>query len=103
MNFLLDVNVGTTVARALAGAGHDVVRVALVDAKLRDGDILGWAVREKLVLVSCDADFGELIYLHGAPAPPRSSTSNTSRTRWRKSPSASWPSSTRGCAKPIWP
>jgi predicted nuclease of predicted toxin-antitoxin system len=70
LKFLLDVNVGTTVAAAIAGEGHDVVRVALLAPRAEDRDILRWAVEQGRILVSCDSDFTDLIYGDGAFPPP---------------------------------
>lgn len=70
MKFLLDVNVGTRIARALGELGHDVVRVVLDSPRAADTAILARAVLEKRVLISCDSDFTDLIYLDGAEPPP---------------------------------
>jgi predicted nuclease of predicted toxin-antitoxin system len=70
LRFLLDVNVGTTVADALSGDGHDVERVGLITPREQDENILEWAVREKRVLVSHDSDFTDLIFRDRRPAPP---------------------------------
>jgi predicted nuclease of predicted toxin-antitoxin system len=70
LKFLLDVNVGTTVANAIAARGHDVVRVALLAPQAGDHDILRWAVEQGRVLVSYDSDFTDLIYRDGASPPP---------------------------------
>ncbi len=70
MRFLLDVNVGTTIAEALTEAGHEVVRVGLLTRRERDDAILDWAVREERILVSYDSDFTDLIFRDGMAAPP---------------------------------
>jgi predicted nuclease of predicted toxin-antitoxin system len=70
LKFLLDVNVGTTIAEALTGAGHEVIRVGLLTPRKQDGDILAWAVREDRILVSYDSDFTDLIYRDGMAPPP---------------------------------
>ena len=70
MRFLLDVNVGTTIAEAIAGEGHDVSRMSLLTPRAQDTAILAQAVREERVLVSYDSDFTDLIYRDGQPAPP---------------------------------
>jgi predicted nuclease of predicted toxin-antitoxin system len=70
LKFLLDVNVGTTIAEALTEAGHEVVRVQLLTPRERDEQILAWAVRENRILVSYDSDFTDLIYRDRMAPPP---------------------------------
>jgi len=70
LKFLLDANVGTTIADALTEAGQDVVRVGLLTPREQDEAILAWAVREDRVLVSYDSDFTDLIFRDGQAAPP---------------------------------
>lgn len=70
MKFLLDVNIGSTVAKALAGAGHDVARAALLYPTWEDQRLLGLAVNEGRVIVTQDSDFTDLIFAHGALPPP---------------------------------
>ena len=70
MNFLLDVNVGTTIAEALQKAGHDVVRIALLNPRAAEALILDWAVSEQRVLLTYDSDFTELIFNDNAVPPP---------------------------------
>ena len=70
MKFLLDVNVGTTIAEALREAGHDVVRTALLAPQAADTLMLAWAVSEERVLVTYDSDFTDLIFRDNAKPPP---------------------------------
>jgi predicted nuclease of predicted toxin-antitoxin system len=70
LRFLLDVNIGSTVARALRDAGHDVVRAAITYPTASDAAILGHATRECRILVTRDGDFGGLIFQNGAAPPP---------------------------------
>lgn len=70
MRFVCDANVGSVIARALAADGHDVVRAIHVLPDKGDGDVLAWAVANDRILVTCDRDFGELVFLHGATPPP---------------------------------
>ena len=70
MNFLLDVNVGTTIAEALKYSGHDVVRTALLTPRAGDPSILAWAVSEQRVLITYDSDFTDLIFRDKAAPPP---------------------------------
>ena len=70
MKFLLDVNVGTTIAEALTQAGHEVLRVGLLTPRKQDEDILAWAVQEVRILVSYDSDFTDLTYRDRMEPPP---------------------------------
>ena len=65
MKFLVDVNASGAVARWLRDMGHDVVQVAEKDPRMRDEEVLGWAVREKRVIVTTDQDFEEMIWREG--------------------------------------
>lgn len=67
---LLDENVPRSAGRLLAAAGHDVVLAADIQPGADDTAVLALARSQQRVLVSFDADFGELIYLHRLPPPP---------------------------------
>ena len=69
MRFLLDANVGSRIAHALASLGHDVVRVALSDAAAEDPDILAVAARDERILITYDRDFSELVFARTADQP----------------------------------
>jgi len=68
LRFLCDANIGSTIVRAIAAKGYDVV-TAIAPGE-PDQAVLERAVAEERILVTCDRDFGELIYLHGKAAPP---------------------------------
>lgn len=70
MRFLLDVHVGLSLARALSAEGHDVVHAGISYPEWTDSALLDLAVREERVLVTEDRDFSDLIFAHGAKAPP---------------------------------
>ena len=70
MKFLLDVNVGSTIAHALTKLGHNVIRMALVDPTALDLDILERAVSEGRIIITYDSDFSELVYRYGGLQPP---------------------------------
>lgn len=59
MKFLVDVNASGAVARWLRDMGHDVAWVAEKDPRMRDEEILQWAVREGRIIVTTDQDFEE--------------------------------------------
>ena len=70
MRLLCDANVGSIIAGALAAAGHDVTRAIYVAPDAHDEFILGHAVSDDRILVTCDRDFGELVFKHRAAPPP---------------------------------
>ena len=49
----------------LEDAGHDVVRVATDFPSIEDIEIIALANQECRLIVSCDSDFGELIFNQG--------------------------------------
>ena len=65
MKFLVDVNASGPVARWLANTGHDVRRVAERNPRMRDEEILRWAVREQRTIVTTDQDFEKMIWREG--------------------------------------
>ncbi len=67
LQFLLDVNVSSTVRRFLSELGHRVKSVADFDPKMDDEAILHRAYRENEILITCDKDFGNLIFNKGLP------------------------------------
>lgn len=67
LKFLLDVNVGKTVRRFLADQGYAVTSVIDIDPRMPDEDILRLAHRGKAVLITCDKDFGALIFKRRFP------------------------------------
>lgn len=70
MKFLLDVHIATSIARAIEAAGYEVLRAALIYPTWSDADLLALAHRDKLIIVSEDSDFSDLVYAFGEPAPP---------------------------------
>jgi predicted nuclease of predicted toxin-antitoxin system len=67
---LLDENMPRSVGRALAEAGHDVAFSADTRPAADDRGVLALACAGQRVLVTFDADFGDLVYLRGVPPPP---------------------------------
>jgi predicted nuclease of predicted toxin-antitoxin system len=45
--------------------GHETLFVRERDSKMRDMDILAWALSEQRLVVTMDKDFGELVYRSG--------------------------------------
>ena len=67
---LLDENLPRSAAEVLARAGHDVLHVAQAEASADDRRVLAIARVQGRTLVTFDADFGDLVYRLGEPAPP---------------------------------
>ena len=65
MRFLLDVNAGGSLVSWLEDLGHDVVEVRHKDPRMRDDDILDWAVKDKRIIITTDNDFEEMIWRQG--------------------------------------
>ena len=78
MRVLCDHNIGSIIAKALAAEGHDVARAVHVVPRASDEVVLQYAVDHDRVLITCDRDFGELVFKRGQSAPPAiiSSASN---------------------------
>ncbi len=66
---LLDESVPRTAGAALTAAGHDVVHISDVDPAADDHRVLARARESGRMLITLDADFGDLIYQQGE-APP---------------------------------
>ena len=65
MKFLLDVNVSKSIVPWLVRMGHDVALVTERDRRMRDEQILDWAVREQRVIITTDKDFEGMIWQEG--------------------------------------
>jgi predicted nuclease of predicted toxin-antitoxin system len=70
LKFLCDANIGSTIARAMSGHGYDVERAIHVMPDAKDEILLAYAVAQQRVLVTCDSDFGELVFHKRLPPPP---------------------------------
>lgn len=60
--FLVDVNVGLSVAESLRDSGHDATFAGEVDWRMPDRDMLSLAHDEQRIILTMDTDFGELVY-----------------------------------------
>ena len=65
MKFLVDVNASGSLVDELMRLGHDLAPVAEKDPRMRDEDILRWAVSERRIIVTTDHDFEEMIWREG--------------------------------------
>jgi predicted nuclease of predicted toxin-antitoxin system len=64
VKFLLDVCVSSrSLTESLITAGHDVVSAITIDPRATDELLLAHAVRNDLVLIMEDKDFGELVFV----------------------------------------
>jgi predicted nuclease of predicted toxin-antitoxin system len=62
MNFLANENFPLLSVRLLREAGHRVVSIIQEAPGSKDEDILKWAYTERLIILTFDRDYGELIY-----------------------------------------
>ena len=65
MKFLIDVNASGSVVQQLEEWGHDVIQVITHDGRMKDEDILKWAVDERRIVITTDQDFEEMIWREG--------------------------------------
>jgi len=65
MKFLVDVNASGPTAQWLTALGHDVAQVAERDHRMKDEDILQWAVTEQRIILTTDQDFEAMIWREG--------------------------------------
>jgi len=63
MKFLVDVNASGVLSTLLIDLGHKVVCVKDINPRMVDDEIIAWAVREGLVIVTTDNDFEQMIWL----------------------------------------
>jgi predicted nuclease of predicted toxin-antitoxin system len=66
---LLDENLPAGAARGLEAAGHDVASVAALAPGLDDSGVLALARAESRILLTLDADFGDLVFQRGELPP----------------------------------
>lgn len=70
MNFLANENFPLSSIKLLRNSGHNVVSILEETPGAKDSHILKRAYKEKLIILTFDRDYGELIYRHRA-LPPR--------------------------------
>lgn len=62
MRCVADENVDSRLIRALRSAGHEVISIAEQAPGIGDDEVLAIAHSESRLLLTCDKDFGELVY-----------------------------------------
>jgi predicted nuclease of predicted toxin-antitoxin system len=68
VEFVADESCVGPVIRALRTAGHDVIAIAEISKGIPDERVIERAFDERRVLLTEDADFGELVYARGRPS-----------------------------------
>lgn len=69
MRFVADENIPLPAVQLLRAAGMDVESIAELKPGSPDEQVLAYAREQGQVLITCDRDFGELVYHRGAPVP----------------------------------
>ena len=65
MKFLIDANLGRNFTSLVRKAGHQAAFINDILKNASDEDVLVTAEREKLIIITGDKDFGELIFKLG--------------------------------------
>lgn len=65
IKLIADENIPGKSVQILRDAGYDVLSISDKFPALRDVDILAMANRENRILITCDSDFGDLIFRDG--------------------------------------
>ena len=68
MKFLIDANLDRKFTGIINKAGYDAVFINDLQTKAPDEDVLAIAEREKIIIITNDKDFGELIFKMGKPS-----------------------------------
>ncbi|MGH9366470.1 MAG: DUF5615 family PIN-like protein [Thermoanaerobaculia bacterium] len=68
MRFLADESCDFAVVRALRASGHDVAAVAEMASRAEDRAVIEQAAEGKLILITEDKDFGQLVFAAGKPS-----------------------------------
>lgn len=69
LNLLCNENIPLASVRVLRDAGYDVVSISETSPGISDTAVLKLSREQSRVLITFDADYGELIYLRNLPAP----------------------------------
>lgn len=68
MRLLANENFPLDAVAALRNTGHEVAWVRTDAPGMADPEVLAWAVRDHLILLTFDKDFGDLAFHAGLPA-----------------------------------
>jgi predicted nuclease of predicted toxin-antitoxin system len=68
VQFVADESCTAPVISALRAAGHDVIAVVEISKGIADERVMERAFNERRILITEDADFGELVYARGQPS-----------------------------------
>lgn len=64
MKFLADENIGYKIINPLRKLGFDIKSILEINKGLVDLTVLSLADKESRILITCDKDFGELVYVN---------------------------------------
>lgn len=65
MRFLLDENIGKSVALFLTQLGHTIFRIKKIHPGAEDFQVLKLSVEKDAILITLDKDFGKLVFKEG--------------------------------------
>jgi len=86
LRLLCDANLGTRLSEALVAAGYDVVgSIHVLGAAAPDENVLSYAVKEERFLLTCDRDFGKLVYQDRRASPPGINSIRFEPQTWKRS------------------
>jgi predicted nuclease of predicted toxin-antitoxin system len=69
VRWLVDECVAVRLVSSLRAVGHDVIYIAEAAASISDTDVIAFTMRENLVLLTEDKDFGDLVFRRGFSVP----------------------------------
>ena len=67
MKFLIDENLGSSISKWLRQQGYDVACIGTDYSGIDDVDVLKKAYEENRILITCDTDFGRLVFKDQQP------------------------------------
>ncbi|MFZ2959475.1 MAG: DUF5615 family PIN-like protein [Candidatus Ozemobacteraceae bacterium] len=68
MRFIADECCDFAIVKALREAGHDVMLISQIKPGATDSEVVKIALHEKLIILTEDKDFGQLVYAAGKQA-----------------------------------
>jgi predicted nuclease of predicted toxin-antitoxin system len=71
LKLLCDANIGSRISNVLGNAGFDIVRsIHVLSQDASDESVLAFAPAESRILITCDSDFGRLVFKERRASPP---------------------------------